>query len=164
MNQVKIGCFLKELRKEKNLTQEQLGEHFGVAVRTVSRWENGNNLPDLAMLVELADYYDVDIRDIINGERKSENMNEDMKETLTMVADYAEKMKRKAIIRAVILFSLEMICCGYTIAIVILALKGDGQISPLYAVIPAFITIVFSLFVTLNAKDYVRKVQKNDHR
>lgn len=41
MDQVKIGTFLRELRKEKNLTQEQIAEQFGVAARTVSRWENG---------------------------------------------------------------------------------------------------------------------------
>ena len=56
MNQQKIGGFLKELRLEKQLTQEQLAEELGVSRRTVSRWETGNNLPDLSLLVELADY------------------------------------------------------------------------------------------------------------
>ena len=48
MNMIKTGKFLQELRKEKELTQEQLG----VARRTVSRWETGNNMPDLDILVE----------------------------------------------------------------------------------------------------------------
>ena len=47
MNQIKIGEFLKELRKEKGLTQEQLAEQFNVSRRSVSRWETGNNMPDL---------------------------------------------------------------------------------------------------------------------
>ena len=47
MDQSKVGRFIKELRKEKNLTQEQLAEQFNVSRRTVSRWETGNNLPDL---------------------------------------------------------------------------------------------------------------------
>ena len=72
MDQQKIGSFLKELRKEKELTQEQLAETLSVSGRTVSRWETGSNMPDLSILVELADYYNVDIREIINGERKSE--------------------------------------------------------------------------------------------
>lgn len=93
MDQVKIGTFLRELRKEKNLTQEQIAEQFGVAARTVSRWENGNNMPDLSILVELADYYDVDIRELIDGERKSENMTEEMKDTLERVADYSDEEK-----------------------------------------------------------------------
>ena len=62
MNQKKIGEFLKQLRKEKGLTQEQLAEQFYVSGRTVSRWETGSNMPDLSVLVELADYYEVDIR------------------------------------------------------------------------------------------------------
>ncbi len=95
MDQKKIGNFLRSLRKEKGLTQEQLAEQFYVSDRTVSRWENGNNMPDLSILVELADYYDVDIRELINGERKSENMEKEQKETLLAVADYAENEKAK---------------------------------------------------------------------
>ena len=162
MDQVKIGTFLRELRKEKNLTQEQIAEQFGVAARTVSRWENGNNMPDLSIMVELADYYDVDIRELINGERKSEKMNEDVKEMLTMVADYAEKQKKQAIIRGAILIGLEMICCGYTLGAATLVLKSNGEISALFAVIPMFISFVFSFMVVLNAKNYVRNLQKKD--
>lgn len=90
MNQKNIGLFLKELRKEKNLTQEQLAEKFNISSRSVSRWETGTNLPDLSILVELADFYDVDIRKIIDGERKNE-MNKETKETLNKVAEYAEQ-------------------------------------------------------------------------
>ena len=86
MNQKNIGSFLKILRKEKNLTQEQLAEQFNVSSRTVSRWETGSNMPDLSLLVELADFYNVDIREIIDGERKSEIMNSEEKETLKLVA------------------------------------------------------------------------------
>ena len=90
MNQKKIGLLLKELRKEKNLTQEQLAEQFNISSRSVSRWETGTNLPDLSILVELADFYDIDIREIIDGERKNE-MNKETKETLNKVAEYAEQ-------------------------------------------------------------------------
>lgn len=82
MNQQKIGEFLKYLRKNKGLTQEQLAEHFCVSSRTVSRWENGNNMPDIDILIELADFYEVDIRELIDGERKSENMDKKTKETV----------------------------------------------------------------------------------
>ena len=93
MDQKKIGLFLKELRKEKELTQSQLAEQLNVSDRTVSRWETGTNLPDLSVLVELADFYDVDIREIIDGERKSENMNVEMKDTLMKAAQYATEDK-----------------------------------------------------------------------
>lgn len=92
MNQKKIGLFLKELRKEKNLTQEQLAEKFNISSRSVSRWETGTNLPDLSILVEIADFYDIDIREIIDGERRN-NMNKETKETLNKVAEYADQNK-----------------------------------------------------------------------
>ena len=88
MDQKKIGLFLKELRREKEFTQEQLAEQFNVSSRTVSRWETGTNMPDLSVLVELSDFYQVDIKEIIDGERKSEIMNEEMRETLIKVAEY----------------------------------------------------------------------------
>lgn len=99
IDQIKIGGFLRELRKEKELTQEQLAEKFGVSSRSVSRWENGNTMPELGILVELADYYEVDIKEIIDGERKSEIMKKEEKETLQKVADYAEAEKKSVVKR-----------------------------------------------------------------
>ena len=95
MDQVKIGAFLKELRKENDLSQEQLAERLNVSSRSVSRWENGNTMPDISIIIELADFYDVDIRDLLNGERKSEKMNTELKETLEMVAEYTNAEKEK---------------------------------------------------------------------
>lgn len=89
MNQEKIGRFLKELRKEKGLTQEQIAEKFNVSNRTISRWENGNNMPDLDILIELSDYYEVDLREILDGERKSENMDQETKDIVLQAVDYA---------------------------------------------------------------------------
>ena len=94
MNQVKIGEFLRELRKERGLTQEQLAEQFNTSRRSVSRWETGSNMPDVGLLIEIADFFDVDIREIIDGERKSENMEKE-KETLKKVAEYADAEKFK---------------------------------------------------------------------
>ena len=88
MNQQKTGKFLKYLRKGKGLTQEQLAEHFYVSPRTVSRWENGNNMPDVDILIGLADFYEVDIRELIDGERKNGNMDKETKETVLKAAEY----------------------------------------------------------------------------
>ena len=95
MDQKKIGGFLKELRKEKGVTQEQLAEQFSVSSRTVSRWENGNNMPDLDILIEISNYYKVDLREILNGERKSENMDKEIKETVLQAVDYTNTEAEK---------------------------------------------------------------------
>ena len=99
MDQKKTGLFLKTLRKEKNITQEVLAEALNVSSRTVSRWETGSNMPDISLLVELSEFYQVSIAEIIDGERKSEKMNQETKDTAIKMAEYSknelntEKMK-----------------------------------------------------------------------
>ena len=97
MDQKKIGTFLKELRKEKGITQEQFAEHLGTSGRTISRWETGSNMPDISLLVEIAEFFDVSIPEIINGERKSENMNKEVKEVAETLSEYATTEKEKMI-------------------------------------------------------------------
>lgn len=110
MDQQKIGEFLKTLRKENNLTQEELADKLNVSRRTVSRWETGSNLPDLGILVELADFYDVDMREIFNGERKNENMEKELKETMLMAADYTDDRMTKILKRMQLMFIGATIC------------------------------------------------------
>lgn len=104
MDQQKIGQFLRECRKEKGITQEQLAEMLGVTNRSVSRWENGSNLPDLDILIEMADYYDVELRELLDGERKSEKMNRELEETVLKVAEYSNEDKIKLTKRMHLLF------------------------------------------------------------
>lgn len=96
MDQARIGKFLQELRKEKGLTQEQLAERFYVARRTVSRWETGANMPDLDILIKLADFYDVDLRELLDGERKEEEMDKQTQETVLKVAEYSNAQQERA--------------------------------------------------------------------
>lgn len=95
MDQQKIGNFMKTLRKEKGITQEQFAEKLNVARRTVSRWETGTNMPDLAVLIEIADFYQVELRELLDGERRSELMNQETKETVLKVADFSNEEKEK---------------------------------------------------------------------
>lgn len=117
MDEKKIGCFLKKLRQEKGVTQEKLAEDFGVSGRTVSRWETGTNMPDISMLVLIAEYYGVDINEILNGERKSENMDSELKETLLKVADYSKLEKKKALQAGNIAFIVMFSICTVVIVI-----------------------------------------------
>ena len=104
MDQVKIGKFMAELRKEKELTQEQLADKLNVARRTVSRWETGSNMPDMDILIELADFYSVDLREILDGERRDTEMEKELKETVLKVAEYENEGKKRSSI-VVIVFS-----------------------------------------------------------
>lgn len=69
MDTVKIGRFIAELRREKNLTQEELGERLGVTNKTVSRWENGNYMPNIEMLQLLSAEFGVSVNELLCGEK-----------------------------------------------------------------------------------------------
>lgn len=109
MDQKKIGIFLKELRKEKQLTQEQLAEILGVTNRSVSRWENGINMPGLDLVIEIANYYDISVEEILDGERRDKMIDKKTEQALLKVADYENQDKIK--------FSKRM--CGLFIAAII---------------------------------------------
>ena len=103
MDLVLVGQFIRDLRKEKGDTQEDLAEKFYVSRRTVSRWETGANLPDIDILIDLADYFNVELREILNGKRK-DNMNLEEKDLAMDVANYKEeRFKRTKVITLVFL-------------------------------------------------------------
>ena len=122
MNQVKIGNLIKELRKEKNYTQEQLAEKLGVSQRTVSRWETGHNLPDLDILMEMADFYDVDLRELLDGERKGDKMDKEIEETVMKVAEYSNEEKNQLTRKMSVLFSI-----GIIVIVVYVILRYSGM-------------------------------------
>ena len=67
MDQVKIGRFIAQLRRERHLTQEALGEKLGVTNKTISRWENGNYMPDIEMLQLLGKEFSASINELLRG-------------------------------------------------------------------------------------------------
>lgn len=111
MNQEKIGSFLKELRKEKGLTQEQFSEIMNVSGRTVSRWETGKNMPDLALLISIAEYYEVELG-----------------ETVLKVANYSNEEKEK-VTKCMHLISLIGVCAFILFMVLEIAKLTEGGIA-----------------------------------
>ena len=100
MDTQKIGKFLAELRKERNLTQDELGEKIGVTNKTVSRWENGNYLPPVEILQILSNLYNVSINELLSGERlNDEHYKENAEERLVidLMKNRKEAKKRLAV-------------------------------------------------------------------
>lgn len=95
IDQQKIGQYLRACRKEQGWTQEQLAERLGVTNRSVSRWETGANLPELDLLIQLAELYGVELREILNGEKERSDMNQEMEETVRGVAEYSNYEKAR---------------------------------------------------------------------
>ena len=165
MDQKKIGGFLKELRNEKGITQEQLAEELGVSNRTVSRWETGFNMPDISVLIEIADYFDVSIPEIINGERKSE-MNEEVKEMATSIATYAEE-ERNVLLKKVRYISIAgligLFIWNYmpvTDVPILEALRGAGMGTSAGALVASILFTTGNLEKMHKSKKPYRKVLK----
>lgn len=72
MDQTKIGKFIQENRKNKNLTQEQLAEKLNVSKNAVSKWERGLNLPDVSIMQELCLILDITLNELFSGEKINE--------------------------------------------------------------------------------------------
>ena len=75
MNQEKIGKLIKDIRKKYNLTQAQLAEKYGVTYQAVSKWENGKNIPDVSLLKQISEDFEIDINDILDGKLKQKKRN-----------------------------------------------------------------------------------------
>lgn len=71
MNPEKVGEFIKKLRKKNNLTQQQLGDKYGVTYQAVSKWENGINLPEVSLIRQMSKDFNISVEDILDGEEKS---------------------------------------------------------------------------------------------
>ncbi len=126
MDMKKIGEFLKALRREKGLTQEQLAEILLVSGRTISRWETGRNAPDLTILIQIAEFFDVEVKEILDGERSGKSMDKKLKETLSKVADYNKLEKEKAAMAGNAAFVSTFSVCA---AVIIIQLIITGKLA-----------------------------------
>lgn len=112
MNQEKIGKFIATCRKEKNLTQEELAEKLNVSNKSVSRWENGKNMPDYSLLNDLCTILDININELLSGEKDNketiENLDMILKEYYKMKKQ-KERLKMVIIVGAVVLSQILLV-------------------------------------------------------
>ena len=96
MEQEKIGKYIAFLRKQKNMTQKELAKQLGISDRAVSKWERGICLMDMSLLKPLSEILEVNIIDILSGEKVEENkMNEKYEESI-MNLNKLNEMKSKS--------------------------------------------------------------------
>lgn len=92
MNQMRIGKFIAECRKNKNLTQSEMAEQLGVTDRAVSNWENGKNMPDLSLFKPLCEILDITINELLYGQEiKKDNYQEKSEENIINTIEYWDK-------------------------------------------------------------------------
>ena len=91
MEQQKIGKFIHDLRKEKEMTQKQLAELVGVSDKTISKWETGRGIPDTAIMNELCQVLGISINELLSGEKLSvDNYNGKAEENMVNLSDFLD--------------------------------------------------------------------------
>ena len=121
MDQVKIGRFIAEKRREQGLTQAQLAEKLSITDRAVSKWENGRTMPDSSLMLDLCKHLKITVNDLLNGEVVSmENYNEKLEKQLLEVIKQKEEADKRllnlewfVIIISVLVLIVPIIIAGY---------------------------------------------------
>ncbi|HIQ90926.1 MAG TPA: helix-turn-helix domain-containing protein [Candidatus Coprosoma intestinipullorum] len=92
MDQEKIGRFIANCRKQRKMTQSELGEKLGVTEKSVSNWENGRNMPDLSLFKPLCNELNITLNDLLSGEKVTEKeYREKLEENIINTIDYTNK-------------------------------------------------------------------------
>ena len=108
MNQEKIGKFIAECRKEKNLTQVQLAEKLNMSYKSISKWETGRGMPDSSIMLELCNYLGISVNELLSGEHlKEQEYQEKANENIISIAkefDKNRKIKNRIIVVTVVIF------------------------------------------------------------
>ena len=106
MNQIKIGKFIAECRKNSNLTQMQLAEKLNITDRAISKWENGKAMPDSSIMLDLCKELKISVNELLSGEMiDMKNYNKMAEENLFKLNESNEK-KKKIILKSAIVIGL----------------------------------------------------------
>ena len=93
MDQLKIGKFIAECRKQKQLTQLQLADKLGITDKAISKWERGIGMPDTSIMLELCDILCISVNELLNGERI--NMEKSNEKNEQLLLDMAKELETK---------------------------------------------------------------------
>ncbi len=130
MNQEKIGKFIKTIRKELELTQQDLADKLGVTNRAVSKWENGLCLPDYSLINDLCDILKINSSELLSGERfEKENTKEKFEENVMKTIKNNKKLKRKNLVLTLVIVSIFLVLIGFYFGYKIQLLNSYGVLS-----------------------------------
>lgn len=117
MDQVKIGNFIQETRKEQSLTQKELAEKLNISDKTVSKWETGNGLPEVGLMLPLCELLHISVNELLSGKKLDQKQYYEKAEAniMDLLKERAEA-KKKIIISIII--ALITCVAGYTLIIV----------------------------------------------
>ncbi len=144
----KIGYFISELRKEKMMTQKDLADKLFVSDKTVSKWECGNSMPNIALLIPIAEVFGITVAELLKGERRNSNDEEKVNNPSNMNLRNTIQQRRK-IWLILYIFSLIIVLTE----IVLLFLSGITVSKVVDSVFVSFILLIIASWACLFAKE-----------
>ncbi len=148
MNQIKIGRFIAERRKELNITQRELADRLSITDRAVSKWENGRAMPDSSLMLSLCEILGITVNDLLKGELVGEeNYTEELEKSLIDMVKEKEEGDRR-------LLTIECVVGGLSIIVLLLPIIIASYVQMedwlryviiLSGVVPAFVGFHFAL-------------------
>lgn len=153
MNQEKIGKFIKILRKEKKLTQNELATKLGVTDKSISNWENGKNMPDLSLFKPLCEILGITINDLISGEKlNKDNYQEKFEENIINTIDYTNKK----VTNKNNIIGITFITFGIIIAITAMTIfPSESSWGSIYSIFGGLISLIGIFIITKKHKIFI---------
>ena len=134
MDQIRIGKFIAESRKSRNLTQRQLADALSISDKTISKWECGKGLPEISIMLPLCEALDITVNDLLSGERVSSTDYQKKAEgnMLNLMKENEENRKRMALSIITGIITIIAVC-----ALIVIAAALD---------LPAIVRIILIVF------------------
>ena len=140
MDQVKIGRFISQMRKEKGLTQKQLGEELLISDKTVSKWETGKGLPEVSLMLPLCEKLGINVNELLTGERiPDEDYKKKAEENIMNIMREKEESIRKIVISVAV--CAVTLLAGVTLIVVAGTLEMETWLRIVLSAIGAFVLI-----------------------
>ena len=130
MDQIKTGRFIAEQRKAHGMTQRQLAEKLSVSDKTVSKWECGNGLPEVSLMLPLCELLSINVNELLSGERlDADSYKQHAEENMMKLIDERKENKRKLILEVVVVMITLLASC----TLIMLSGLGNGNLAARHA-------------------------------
>ena len=156
MDQIKLGHFIAQKRKEIGLTQMQLAEKLDITDRAVSKWETGRSLPDSSIMLDLCSILKINVNDLLNGEVIMENYNEKTEQLLLEMTKQKEDSDKRLLFFEIIIgiFSVIILLGGVSVAALLSMAVWLRVCIIILSFIVAMIGFIFALRIEQTAGYY----------
>lgn len=154
MNQIEIGRFITECRKSMNMTQSDLANRLGITNRAVSKWERGNSIPDVSIMLELCEILNISVNELLCGKRlnKIEEKNEAEHHTLTMLMT-KEELERFQILTEILIFA------GIVITITLTSIVAVTNVQKVITLLTGCFVWGYGLFLRVKLGRAVKRIK-----